>query len=72
MSCVFVHLSPSSSYTSSSVHYAGDGSQRLLAAPQSLLPAQVSRYGGADHVRRAANEEAGDGQQRGVYHLVVR
>lgn len=71
-SCILVHLSQSSSHASSSVHYAGDGSQRLLTPPQSLLSPQVSRYGGADHIRWAANEEASGGQQSGVYHLVIR
>lgn len=69
---LLVHLSPSSSYTPRSVHDASDSSQSLLTPPQSLLSAQVSRYGGADHVTRTADEEASDSQQHCVYHLVVR
>lgn len=69
---VVVHLSSSSSNTPSSVHYTGDSSQSLLTSPQSLLSAQVSSYGGADHGRWAADEEASVGQQHGIYHLVIR
>lgn len=69
---VFVHLPPGSSHTPSSIHDASDGSQSLLTPPQSVLPAQVSGYGRADHIRRATNEEASGGQQRGIDHLVVR
>lgn len=67
-----LHLSAGSPDAPSSVHYACDGSQSLLTPPQSLLPAKVSGYGGANHGRRAADEKAGGSQQRGVYHLVVR
>lgn len=66
-----LHLSAGSPDAPSSVHYASDGSQSLLTPPQSLLPAKVSRYGGANHGRRAADEKASGSQQHGVYHLVV-
>lgn len=66
------HLSRSGSEAPGPVHDAGDGGQSLLTPPQSFLSAQVSRYGGADQGGRAANEAASDGQEDGVYHLVIR
>lgn len=66
------HLSCSSSDASGSIHDPGDGCQSLLAAPQGVLPPQVSGNGRADHVGRAADEEAGGRQEDGVYDLVVR
>lgn len=65
------HLSCSCSDAPGSIHYSGDGGQSFLAPTQSFLPAQVCRYGGADHGRRAANEAASVGQEDGVYHLVI-
>lgn len=64
------HLSRSGSEAPGSVHDARDGGQSLLAPPQSFLPAQVGRYGGADHGGRAADEAADVGQEDGVDHLV--
>lgn len=55
-----LYLSCSSSHTSSSIHYTSDSSQGLLAAPQSILPAKVSRYGRADYVGRPTDEESGN------------
>lgn len=55
-----LYLSCSSSYTSSSIHYTSDSSQGLLTAPQSILPAKVSRYGRTDYVGRPTNEESGN------------
>lgn len=37
-----LYLSASSPDATSSVHYAGDSGQSLLASPERLLPAQVS------------------------------
>lgn len=66
-----LYLSAGGPDAPSSVHYAGDGGQSLLAAPERLLPAQVGRDGRADHGGGPADEEAGGGQQGGVYGLVV-
>lgn len=62
-SVFFVYLSRSSAYTPGAIYNPGDSGQSLLTAPESLLSPQVGRNGRADHVGRAADEEAGSGQQ---------